>query len=161
MENRKIILPALKAKAEHYKVPLALADAIICVESSYNQWAIRYEKKINMYQLPDKFSKLNRITLETEVQLQKFSYGLFQILGSTSRWLNYTASFMRLCEVETNITVGLRYIEKLMARYSFEDDVISAYNAGSAFRRKNGPKAGQYVNQEYVDKVKSFMAKNV
>lgn len=157
MENRKNILQGIKAKADLHKVPWTLADAIVCTESAYNPWAVRYEKNINVFQLPDKFSKLTRVSLDTEVQLQKFSYGLFQILGCTSRWMGYNGSFMQLCDIDTNITWGLRYLEHLRERYNFQDDVISAFNMGTPRRKKNG----QYVNQEYVDKVVSFMSKNI
>ena len=156
MDNRKNILSALKVKSSRFNIPVALSDAIICQESGYEQWRARFEKKRNVFQIPDKYSKLNRISLDTEIQLQRFSFGLFQILGSTARWLGYNACLTQLCDIETNLYWGLKYLEKLSSRYTLRDDIIAAYNAGSALKKADG----SYENQDYVNGVNAFIAAN-
>jgi Transglycosylase SLT domain len=154
MEKRNAILPQVKARCEKSKIRWKLVDGIICRESAYDQWAVRYEKKVIDFQLPENFSKLNRTTIDSEVQLQKFSYGLGQILGTTARRLGFNGPLMQLCEIDLNIFWTCKLIERLMVTYRFEDDVIAAYNMGSAIRKKDGT---DYVNQEYVDAVHAFM----
>lgn len=153
MENRNAILPLVKAKCARSKIRWELLDGIICQESKYDRFAVRYEPKHNEIQLPDKFSKVNRISMTTEVQLQKFSWGLCQIMGTVARRLSFNGPLPQLCEVDTNLTLALKLLEGLRARYRFEDDILCAYNHGSMERKADGT----YVVQDYVDSVKALM----
>lgn len=154
MENRKALLPQVKAKAERFKIDWKVLDGIICVESSYDPWAIKYEKKTSFFQFPEKFSKLNRVDIDTEVQLQKFSLGLGQLMGYNARAMGFNGPLMKLCEADTNLLYVCRHIESLMRTYRFQEDIISVYNFGHIAKRSDG----KYVNQEtYVDKVLKFM----
>lgn len=154
--RREFILPVLANLSKQFEIPLYLADAIICTESEYLQYAVRYEPHMNLVQLPQMFSKKNHITLGTEKQLQKFSFGLFQVLGVTARSMGFDGALPELFEIEKNIIWGLRYLDKQLHRYRYEDEAIAAYNRGSAFKNATNT----FVNQGYVDKVHFFIDRN-
>lgn len=150
--KRQQILPLVKIAAERHKIDPQLLDAIIIVESAYNPLAMRYEPNFNSTAIPDSYAKNNRITVTTEKQCQKFSWGLGQIMGGTARFLGFGGPLPQLLEPEVNILYATKYILKLMGDYQFIDDQIAAYNAGSAKKKSNG-KGTEYINQAYVDKV--------
>ena len=56
---------------------------------------------------------------------------------------------------KTNTRVAAKYFKKLLYRYNGSiDKAIAAYNRGHAERSK---KTGKFVNQRYVDQVKSYL----
>jgi len=126
-----------------------LIYAIIDVESGWNPFAVRYEPHWR-YIVPVSNTMLAKmgITKDTEEQLQKFSWGLMQIMGSVARELNYTEILTKLVIPAENINVGIRKVMALAKKYKNIEDIIASYNAGSP--RKI---SGKYVNQDYVDKV--------
>jgi len=146
---RRIYLEVLQTEAKNLKLDWKVLDAIIHIESSWNPWVVRFEKNFTYTQDQDKFAKLNRITVSTEHQLQKFSWGLMQVMGGTARWLGYAGALTALCDVDVNIYVGAKYFHHLCGQYVKLSDQIAAYNAGSV--RLKADKT--YVNQAYVDKV--------
>jgi soluble lytic murein transglycosylase-like protein len=87
----------------------------------------------------------------TERHTQMCSWGLMQVMGGTARELGLTGYLSQLCDPETGVQYGCRYLRRLFERYQIWDDAIAAYNAGSP--RRVGP---TYVNQGYVDKVNGY-----
>lgn len=84
------------------------------------------------------------------------SYGLLQVKCSTAKWLGMGKSVPceMLYDVGVNIlfaTLYLKYLEKRYAGDLFS--VVSAYNAGTARKRKE-----QFLNQIYVDRVQFHLA---
>lgn len=144
-------------KAEYYAnlvgVDANLVLAIIEQESGFNQWAIRYEPEFKYVLTADKFATMNRITTQTETQLQKMSIGLMQVMGAVYRELGFTESLAKCFDPSISIYYGCLKIKQLMGRYSSLSDVIASYNAGSPRRDSSGA----YVNQHYVDSVLSHM----
>lgn len=125
--------------------------AIIYVESRGDEKAMRYEKHFRWTFREEGFAKRHRVTLETELQLQKFSYGLFQIMGGTARSrCGYAGQLTDLLDANTNAMVASEFIGKLRDRYQNIEDTISAYNQGSPRKKFMSKK---YKNQAYVDKV--------
>lgn len=100
-------------------------------------------------------AKMNRITEETEVMAQKFSWGLGQVLGSTARWLGFKGLLSELCEPKTGIFWCCEAFQRLSSRYKEIDYQIAAYNAGSLQKRADG----SIVNQKYIDKVLKLYTK--
>ncbi len=133
------------------RVPPLLAVAICEVESNGNNLAVRYEAHWKYEFEVEKFAKLNRITVATEKMLQACSFGLLQVMGTVARELGYEASLIQLTDPYIGAKYGCIKLDKLMAKFESRDDVIAAYNAGSPIKKPDG----SYVNQEYVDKVKS------
>lgn len=134
---------------------VALIYAIIETESSWNPFAVRYEPHWK-YIVPVSNTMLKNmgITRETEEQLQKFSWGLMQIMGSVARELNYSDILAKLVIPQDNINIGVRKIIDISRKYKNIEDIIASYNAGSP-RKKDGV----YENQGYVNKVVANYAK--
>jgi len=144
---------SLERTCERFGCDPALVAALITVESSWNPYAVRYEPGYQWLYQPEKHAKRHGVTYDTEVALQRVSWGLLQVLGATARELGFNLPLPALCEPQLGIEYGIRYLVGLKRNYMQRDDLIAAYNAGSA--RKNAE--GQYVNQRYVDKVKRVL----
>lgn len=129
---------------------------IIEIESSYNPWAVRFEPNSNYKVSVDEIAKLVRITSATEDMLQKFSWGLGQIMGSTARWIGFRGPLTQLCEPDTAIQWICEAYNKICAHYPSQEERFAAYNAGSARKKQDG----SFVNQDYVNKsMKVFLRK--
>jgi soluble lytic murein transglycosylase-like protein len=74
-------------------------------------------------------------------------------MGSVLRELKFEGSFLELADPSLAVEYGCKKMNQFLSKYSTLEDAISAYNAGSPRRLKNGT----YFNQEYVDKVVSRM----
>jgi soluble lytic murein transglycosylase-like protein len=129
---------------------VALIYAIIETESGWNPYTVRYEPEWKyIVSIPDNLLKSLGITRITEEQLQKFSWGLMQVMGSVARELNFTGLLTELVNPQTNVNLGIRHFKKFLDKYKNIEDAIASYNAGSPRKREDG----MYVNQGYVDKV--------
>lgn len=131
-----------------------LLEAIITVESGWNPKAMRFESNYRYVRNVHNFARLSHVTPETERHMQRMALGLTQIVGGTARAIGYQGPLVALLDPGTNIHWGARYLGGLRQRYpGSERDMISAYNAGSAWRMKNG----RYSNQPYVDMVAAVL----
>lgn len=131
-----------------------LAYSIIEVESGFDSFATRYEPQSKWFHKPSYWAKELGITVQTESMMQKVSFGLMQILGSTARsMLGFDGHLTELCIPSIGIYYGIKYLQHLDHRYKGHiPSIVSAYNAGSAIKKDNG----DFINQEYVDKVMSL-----
>lgn len=129
---------------------VALIYAIIETESGWNPYAVRYEPNWRyLIEIPDKMLNALGITRDTEKQLQKFSWGLMQVMGSVARELNFTGLLTELVNPRINVNLGVRHFKRFLGKYKNLEDAIASYNAGSPRKREDG----KYINQQYVDKV--------
>ena len=80
-----------------------LVKAIITQESGWNAFAIRYEQTYQYLFNPDEFAKKNKVTLSTEINTQKMSWGLGQIMGAVARELGFEGSMPLLSDAQLNI----------------------------------------------------------
>ncbi len=127
-----------------------LVKEIIRVESSGNPYAVRYEDHFKYVVSPHVFARLNGISADTEMQCQKMSLGLMQLMGGTARSLGYKGQIMKLLDPKTNLEWGVKYLIQLGNKYGWGTaDQVAAYNAGSARRDLEG----KLVNNPYVVKV--------
>ncbi|MFW6028703.1 MAG: lytic transglycosylase domain-containing protein [Halanaerobiales bacterium] len=155
--KRKKYKEIIRKNSSKYNLPSQLVYSIIKVESDYQEYSIRYEKQFKWLYKPDRFVK-GPITLNTEENAQKTSWGLMQLMGATARELGFDKLFLpELLKPEINIKYGCKYLAGLRERYKdltnsialFDDNMVAAYNAGSPRKKDNG----EFVNQEYVDKI--------
>ena len=146
----------IKNKAGKYGLPLGVVKAIIIVESTNNTWATRYEPKYRwLYNVDDYVNGFQNRT--TEEICQKISWGPMQVMGAVARELGFKGTFLsELNDPEVGIEYGCMHLSNLKRRFTmsdclsvFCDRMVAAYNAGSPRLKKNG----EYVNQDYVDKV--------
>lgn len=138
-----------------HQCPYEILSAIIGVESSWNPWVVRYEENFIHIDSPAKWARNLGITAASETVLQRFSWGLGQIMGGTLRGLAYAGPLNMLCLPDLNIDMTCQFFKKNCAKYDSVDDQIVAYNAGTP--RKTA--SGQYSEeeQEYLDKVRKIM----
>ena len=62
---------------------------------------------------------------------QRTSWGICQVMGAVARELGYEdPSFYGLWDVDTNLELGAKLLEKLLRRWELSD-ALSAYNAGA------------------------------
>lgn len=135
--------------ARRHSLDPALVGAIVQVESGGNGYAMRYEPKWDYLLTPEKFAKMLGITEETERQMQRFSYGVMQVMGSVARELGFQSSLAKLTHQGLGIEFGCLKLKQLLTKYPHLTDAVAAYNAGSPRKTPEG----FYVNQIYVDKV--------
>lgn len=152
------IIESIKNISALYKVDHNLCLAIAKTESEYSDTSCRYEKEWRYLKDPEVCvtQLVNRgfyTSLETEIQLQKMSHGVFQLMGSVMRELKYFDPILKIySDPKIGIVLGIKKIKTLMDKYLDESDCISAYNAGSPRKiLRNG--VLEYSNQKYVDKV--------
>lgn len=87
----------------------ALICAIIEQESSFDQWAIRYEPAFyTKYVEP-----ISGLT-STEAHGRAFSWGLLQCMGQSARECGFKGPLPQLCEPETGIRVGCELFTRKM-----------------------------------------------
>jgi len=141
-----------------------LLCGLVQAESAWNVYAGRYEPNYKWLSQPrdgapvaveTDIVPVKGCSKATEIEWQKTSWGLCQVMGGTARWLGWKGTFLsQLIEPFENLTIGASYLVHQLERYA--NDVpgsLSAYNAG---RRLLKP-GGGYVNQGYVDKVLGYM----
>lgn len=133
-----------------HKVSPTLMLAMIAVESSGNPNALRFERKYRWLYRERMFAKASGVSLDTERALQKFSYGVLQIMGATARYMGYRGHLMRLLKAEEGLAWGSLYFASLQYKYKNVEDAISAYNQGSP---RKALLSDKYKNQRYVDSV--------
>lgn len=128
--------------------------AICKIESNLMPDKTRYEDHWKYFHEVDFYAKSLGITVRTELELQKFSWGPMQIMGSVAREEGFEEDLPNLVEPTKALAVSLKKFNKLMGKYRNLLDVVSAWNQGSP--RKDSAH-GHYFNQGYVDKFQSAL----
>lgn len=147
--NEQTIIAAIHNAAKAQGIDPLLFEAICRIESSLDPYAVRFEKDyLYLFEVRENAARY-RLSIETEGALQKFSYGLAQIMGAVCREYGYKSSLVHLAtDWQSSLKYSAKHLAKFLKKYPLTSDAIASYNAGSP-RRKNG----FYVNQSYVDKV--------
>ena len=144
--------------SESFDLDPHIVASIAQVESAGNGFAMRYEPGYRWLYEVKQCAKLMRDTVfsrtaytdQTEEQLQKFSWGLLQIMGAVAREHGLDEPMPVLLDIDANLFYGCRYLYHLKTRYKGNMvKAIAAYNAGSA-RYDN---SGKLVNFDYVHRV--------
>lgn len=126
-------------------------SAIILHESSANRYQIRYEPNYKYLLNPQLFADHLHITLQTEIESQKISWGLGQIMGALAREQGHIGLMAELVEPELNIKHMCIRIQALGKYSANRDAIFSMYNGGPGILAKF--KEQKYFNQHYVDKI--------
>ena len=144
----KALIELCRNIASQAGVDQELAVAICGQESNYTASAVRYESSWAYFVDVDKYAKLLVITYQTEIQLQKMSWGPMQVMGSVARELGYSGHLTELIIPQNGIFYGCEKLKQLCKKHKDQSDVIAAYNAGGAIKVN-----GRYRNQTYVEQV--------
>lgn len=164
--------------ADSLHLPVQLIRAIIQQESGGILTAWRVEPKFRYFwncrmnapfraptapelaskDAPTDFSKPDglAVSLNTEWWGQQASWGPMQIMGAVARQYGFDRHFPALCDASEGVHWGCLHLSHLSARFkehSGWEGVAAAYNAGSPRR---DPATGLWVNQAYVDGIRSF-----
>lgn len=155
--KREEVLKIIEAEANAQGIEPALLKAICSVESSFNPWAMRFEKNyIYLYEVRD-HAKKHGVTTDTESAFQKFSLGLGQVMFAVCREYGYSEPFPLLAaDFKLSLHYAAKHLKKFLSRYKTLEDAISSYNQGSP-RKVDGV---FYKNQTYVDKVLAQLSKH-
>ena len=148
-KEMKDIVEEVAPKYEHEPI---LIQAIIETESSYNQYAQRYEENYPWIYSAREVAEMLGCTRETIINAQKSSFGLMQIMASCCYEMGFKNWPGRLFDIKTNVTYGCKHLRNLIDRQKLKriDQFYAAYNAGNA----NKPVNGIYTNQRNVDNSK-------
>lgn len=150
--DRQSIIKIIELIAPTYNLDPVLIQAIIATESSFNVNAMRYEPLFKYLENPPAHASRLGTTIETESTLQRFSYGLSQVMGSVLREHGFLEPLPTALEPHINIQFGCRHFSSFVKKYGSIEDAISSYNQGSP---RKSP-TGEYLNQKYVEKVLNF-----
>jgi hypothetical protein len=129
-----------------------LLNAIICMESSWRDWVSRYEPTQGKYVLTPQIFAINGVSIDTEIYLQKTSFGLCQLMGYNFRAFGYAGSLLQTYDPTINLKYFAMFFKKRCDKYPKLEDKIASYNAGSPVYNISG----QYINQSYVDTVLGY-----
>lgn len=142
--------------ATQYGIDGNVIKAIIAQESKWNPYAIRYESNYKWLYHPENYSKHPLISLATEVESQKISWGLGQIMGALAREQGHMGLMGELLDPKINIMhIGIR-LKDLSRECKKPEEFFAAYNGGiDAVRRNNG----KFKNQPYVDSANGYLIK--
>lgn len=126
-----------------------LVCAIASVESNWNSWAVRYEPDYHYLETPTDWALRVGFSVETEVQLQKMSWGLMQVMGGVARQYGFDKPLTQLLVPSEGLKIAIRHLKSKIERYAgVEKNIIAAYNGGVPVVTN-----GVYKNQKYIDLV--------
>lgn len=146
------IMRAIRIFAGAYNLDPAIVYGVCLKESNFEPAAVRFEKNYSYLFDPGRVRPRD-CSMDTEVSLQKTSWGLMQVMGGVLRERGFKGWITNIVDdIEAQVEFGCRHLSRFIARYGLEEGV-AAYNAGSP--RRVGA-TGKLVNQDYVDKVLEF-----
>lgn len=121
----------IKKVANIFKLDWLLVKAVCVKESSLNTWSLRYEDYWKYRFEVEKFAAKNRISVATEVQCQKISWGLMQVMGTVARELGFYDELPKLLQPQVGLFYGCKKLAALIERHKELPLALAAYNAGS------------------------------
>lgn len=135
--------------ANHMGIEPRLLSSLVAIETAWNPYRIRFEPNWR-YDLitPELFAKKLWISVNTEIQCQKISWGPVQIMGVVAREHGFDDHLTSLIHPEIGLQIGCLEVLQVLKKYGITTDGISAYNWGSPNRGDDG----QYLNQGYVNR---------
>lgn len=138
-----LIIALISDRAGAEQVPFWLLRALVETESGGNPWAVRYEPAYRYLwnvakdqpwkgSLDEDFPSVAGCSSDTELQGQKHSWGLCQVMGAVARERGFDRPFLsELCDPGLNLQYGAGLLAELLA-WSGGDQpqALGAYNAG-------------------------------
>lgn len=137
----------IRTLACRHGVSVDLALAVASVESGMRANFAYYDKSYYLFHEPEFYAGIYKIQLSTELNFQKTSWGIFGLPGGKARQVGFGGWLPELSSAEVGAEWGIRKLKELTERYRSTTDIISAYNAGSAYVTKEG----KYINHDYVE----------
>lgn len=138
----------IEAVARELQIAPIVLECFAEIETGWLADATRFEPAWNYLLTPELFAKKLGISLATEIQLQKFSWGPLQIMGSVARELGFDGNLPGLIYPELGLKFGGLQVLRMMKVHKLTTDMVSSYNQGHPVRDLE---SGKYLNQGYVD----------
>lgn len=135
------------------KIPPNLLLGLVKTESAGEAGAMRYEPNYPYLFHVEHFATVSRWTVATETELQRFSWGLCQIMLATARERGFGLHPARLLEPTVGLTWGAYHLSELYLKHKTWPAAVSAYNQGTP---KKSLLSGKFKNQAYVDRVYKY-----
>lgn len=138
----------LYGASKSMEIDVNLLAAIVMQESGGKSWVTRYEQSYIYLVTPASFAQQRGISEMTEIQLQKMSWGLLQVMGGVAREVGYTGDLTELARPAVGLRWGCTKLKRVIDKYGMRniEDIVSAWNAGSPQRDASG----NYRNLKYV-----------
>lgn len=130
------IKEAVETYSQKYNIPENFLYALIKTESGFNEYALRYEKNYKWIVNDHKIFTRSKLTsIFTFFEVQKFSYGLCQIMGNVFYENGFTEPPARFYDIYINIDCCCRHLSGLVKRKKLNFDnqareIYDAYNSG-------------------------------
>lgn len=141
----------IKQAEDNFALDPALIGGIIMQESGGRICSYRAEPTSTLSYLPQSYANKLYISLQTEINFQRCSWGLMHIMGFKAREVGYDDHFFDLIsDPQKAIYWGCKALVSFKS--TTLNDMIASYNAGSPKQED-----GVYSNQGYVDGVKMWM----
>lgn len=156
LDRIKEFLPQIKLNSELFNLNPDMVAGFIYQESGARIWSYRFEPMCKLAYKPNEYAKKLNISMDTEVAMQRCSWGLLQIMGFKARELNYTDHLPKLLSPTLGLEYGCHAIKTFQDKYRNPNDMIAAYNAG--IPKRSAVDVNKYVNQAYVDGVTGYWA---
>jgi Transglycosylase SLT domain len=146
--DKEQIKSLIKRIASSRKEDPNLVISIVDQESRFSSFAQRYESQYPYLFHPDRF-KTGLISLATEINAQKTSWGLGQVMGALAREQGHKGFFAELLIPEINIEHIVTRLATLRKITSEPAYLFAGYNGGFGAMRKGV--SGLFKNQHYVN----------
>lgn len=147
--GRSLPWQEIEIAADEFDIDPTLIAAVIQKESGGNCLRPRFEPTFDYLDAPERHAKRLGITKDTEIVLQKTSWGLMQVMGATARGMGFDGHITELIFPDEGLHWGCRYLKSKLDRYQSVKYALAAYNAGSV---KKVADESLFVNS-YADSV--------
>lgn len=146
----------IKQATTKYNVDPAIVKAIITQESAWQMFALRYEPNYRYLFQPEIYAKSAFISISTEVNTQKMSWGLGQIMGGLAREQGHKGLMGELFIPQNNINHICIRIAALKKKCDSPEEIFACYNGGlDALKLVNG----KFRNDGYVGSAMGHLIK--
>ncbi len=117
--------------AAKYSLDAALVAALIEQESSWNQWAVRYEPAFFIHYIQP---MLNNDTIHTmtEATMRATSFSYMQTMGQVAREMGFSGQFLtQLFDPEVGLDIGCKVLRHKLDAASSVEGGLQLYNGGA------------------------------
>lgn len=147
--TKEELRPLITKYAEMYGLDSAIVYGVCKQESMLEPTCCRFEKGYK-YIVDPRRVKPKLSSDDTETMLQKFSWGIMQIMGGVLRERGYVG-WLYAIDLEGQLNYGCNHLASKIRKYG-KLAGIAAYNSGSPVTTREG----RFKNQHYVDKVLEY-----
>ncbi len=114
-----------------YTLDPALVCAVCEQESSWNQWAVRYEPAFFSHYIQPMLNN-NTLHTMTEATMRATSFSYMQTMGQVAREMGFSGQFLtQLFDPEVGLDVGCKVLRHKLDAASSVEGGLQLYNGGS------------------------------